>query len=79
MFDSDTIAQISYLPKFLVVQGAGIAGLEYAQIFAQMGAKVVVVETFDKVAAMLDSSLQDRTKMGTSAGWNHRPKIAPKE
>merc|ERR1719171_3494473 len=58
IFDSDTIWGISYVPKSLVVQGGGIVGLEYAQIFAKLGSKVVVVEFFDKIAAMLDTDLQ---------------------
>jgi len=58
VFDSDTIGGIKYLPKHMVVQGAGIIGLEYAMIFAKLGAKVTIVETFDKVVPFLDEDLQ---------------------
>ena len=40
VFDSDSLAEIDYIPKKMVIQGGGIIGLEYANIFAKMGAKV---------------------------------------
>ena len=39
VYDSDTLAEIDYIPKKMVVQGGGIIGLEYANIFAKMGTK----------------------------------------
>jgi NAD(P) transhydrogenase len=59
LFDSDTIGNIDYLPKRVVVQGAGIIGLEYAQIFRKMGSQVTIVEFADKAVQMLDVSLQE--------------------
>eukprot|EP00930_Biecheleria_cincta_P053224 TRINITY_DN3861_c0_g1_i1.p1 TRINITY_DN3861_c0_g1~~TRINITY_DN3861_c0_g1_i1.p1 ORF type:complete len:627 (+),score=112.76 TRINITY_DN3861_c0_g1_i1:125-2005(+) len=58
VFDSDTIGNLDYLPKKLVVQGGGIVGLEYAVMFAMLGAQVVVIEFFDKILQMLDVDLQ---------------------
>lgn len=58
VYDSDTLAEIDYIPKKMVVQGGGIIGLEYANIFAKMGTKVIVVEFMDKVLQMLDCDLQ---------------------
>lgn len=58
VYDSDTVAQIKRIPKSILVQGAGIVGLEYALIFAKLGSKVLVVEVWDKVVPMLDSTLQ---------------------
>jgi len=63
VFDSDTITMIDRLPEHMVVQGAGIIGLEYALIFKKLGSKsVVVVDIFDKVVPMLDVSLQEACK-----------------
>lgn len=58
VFDSDTIGHISYLPKFMVVQGAGIIGIEYAIIFAILGSKVIIVQHSDRVAHTLDADLR---------------------
>eukprot|EP00439_Symbiodinium_sp_Y106_P081953 s6_g21.t1 len=58
VYDSDTISQIDFMPKSMVVQGAGIIGLEYANMFAKQGARVVVVEFADKMLQMLDRELQ---------------------
>jgi len=63
VYDSDTIRNINYIPEKLVVQGAGIIGLEYALIFSKLGSKqVTVIEAFDKVVPMLDSALQEACK-----------------
>uniref|UniRef100_A0A7S2QP51 NAD(P)(+) transhydrogenase (Si-specific) n=1 Tax=Zooxanthella nutricula TaxID=1333877 RepID=A0A7S2QP51_9DINO len=63
VYDSDTVSMIDRIPERLVVQGAGIIGLEYALIFKKLGCKsVVVVDIFDQVVPMLDSSLQEACK-----------------
>lgn len=62
VFDSDTIWGLSRLPRKVVVQGAGIIGLEYAMIFAKFGAEVTVVEVADKVVPMMDVALQEACK-----------------
>mmetsp|Transcript_14929 Transcript_14929/g.43056 ORF Transcript_14929/g.43056 Transcript_14929/m.43056 type:complete len:662 (-) Transcript_14929:92-2077(-) len=63
VYDSDTIWAIDRIPKHLVVQGAGIIGLEYALIFKKLGAEsITIVEVFDKVVPMLDGALQDACK-----------------
>lgn len=62
VYDSDTIRTIDYIPENLVVQGAGIIGLEYALIFSKLGSKVTVIEAWDKVVPMLDGSLQAACK-----------------
>eukprot|EP00927_Polykrikos_kofoidii_P021661 TRINITY_DN20436_c0_g1_i1.p1 TRINITY_DN20436_c0_g1~~TRINITY_DN20436_c0_g1_i1.p1 ORF type:complete len:631 (+),score=92.12 TRINITY_DN20436_c0_g1_i1:136-2028(+) len=59
VYDSDTIQGIDRIPESMVVQGAGVIGLEYAAIFASLGTRnITVVEAFDKVVPMLDVSLQ---------------------
>jgi len=69
VFDSDSIWGISYIPETLVLQGAGIIGLEYGLIFSKLGSKVIIIETFGKMVGMLDSSLQEGcVKMMKDAG-----------
>eukprot|EP00434_Breviolum_minutum_P013983 symbB.v1.2.012331.t1/scaffold840.1/size211989/2 len=58
VFDSDTINQLDFIPKSMVVQGGGIIGLEYANMFAKLGAKVVVVEFMENILQMLDVDLK---------------------
>ncbi len=43
IFDSDSILNISTLPRSLAVVGAGVIGCEYASIFARMGSKVTLI------------------------------------
>lgn len=63
VFDSDTIATIDRVPHKLIVQGAGIIGLEYALIFKKLGCEsVVIVDVLDKVVPMLDVALQNACK-----------------
>mmetsp|Transcript_80984 Transcript_80984/g.153141 ORF Transcript_80984/g.153141 Transcript_80984/m.153141 type:complete len:623 (-) Transcript_80984:102-1970(-) len=57
-YDSDTINNITRIPERILVQGAGIIGLEYGLIFRKLGTEVIIVEAFDKVVPMLDVSLQ---------------------
>eukprot|EP00472_Partenskyella_glossopodia_P007824 CAMPEP_0197518894 /NCGR_PEP_ID=MMETSP1318-20131121/4156_1 /TAXON_ID=552666 /ORGANISM="Partenskyella glossopodia, Strain RCC365" /LENGTH=730 /DNA_ID=CAMNT_0043069579 /DNA_START=49 /DNA_END=2241 /DNA_ORIENTATION=- len=43
VFDSDTIKDLSYLPKKVAITGAGIIAIEYAKIFARLEADVTLV------------------------------------
>eukprot|EP00746_Dinoflagellata_sp_MGD_P156258 gnl/MRDRNA2_/MRDRNA2_85747_c0_seq3.p1 gnl/MRDRNA2_/MRDRNA2_85747_c0~~gnl/MRDRNA2_/MRDRNA2_85747_c0_seq3.p1 ORF type:complete len:618 (+),score=122.10 gnl/MRDRNA2_/MRDRNA2_85747_c0_seq3:101-1954(+) len=62
VFESDTIAQINYLPKSLVVQGAGIIGIEYALIFSLLGSKVTIIHRDQDFAPMVDKDLRAALK-----------------
>ncbi len=46
---SDTVWNLKAPPKRLVIVGAGAIGLEMAQIFADFGTKVIVLEARDRV------------------------------
>lgn len=61
VFDSDTISAIDYLPRRVVVQGGGSIGLEYALVFAKLGANVTVIEIMPQILSTLDSSLREAT------------------
>ena len=41
---SDSILQLSQLPRSMVVVGAGVIGIEYASMFAALGVQVTVVD-----------------------------------
>ena len=43
IFDSDSIAKLSFLPKTVVISGAGIIAIEYAKIFRKLGADVTML------------------------------------
>ncbi len=51
ILDSDGLLLLDRIPHSVVVVGAGVIGLEYASMFAALGAKVTVVE---KRARLLD-------------------------
>eukprot|EP00471_Norrisiella_sphaerica_P004546 CAMPEP_0184488024 /NCGR_PEP_ID=MMETSP0113_2-20130426/10481_1 /TAXON_ID=91329 /ORGANISM="Norrisiella sphaerica, Strain BC52" /LENGTH=607 /DNA_ID=CAMNT_0026870487 /DNA_START=528 /DNA_END=2351 /DNA_ORIENTATION=- len=43
VFDSDSIKDLAYLPNSVAITGAGIIAIEYAKIFAKLGAHVSLV------------------------------------
>eukprot|EP00590_Aulacoseira_subarctica_P005257 CAMPEP_0172415300 /NCGR_PEP_ID=MMETSP1064-20121228/1737_1 /TAXON_ID=202472 /ORGANISM="Aulacoseira subarctica , Strain CCAP 1002/5" /LENGTH=605 /DNA_ID=CAMNT_0013152237 /DNA_START=90 /DNA_END=1907 /DNA_ORIENTATION=+ len=43
IFDSDSINQLTYLPKSIVITGSGIIAVEYAKIFSNLGSVVTLV------------------------------------
>mmetsp|Transcript_28482 Transcript_28482/g.43060 ORF Transcript_28482/g.43060 Transcript_28482/m.43060 type:complete len:605 (-) Transcript_28482:2105-3919(-) len=43
IFDSDSINQISYLPKSIAITGSGIIAIEYAKIFRNLGSEVTLI------------------------------------
>jgi NAD(P) transhydrogenase len=44
VLDSDSILSLTYLPRSLVVLGAGVIASEYASIFANLGVEVTMVD-----------------------------------
>ena len=43
IFDSDSINQLSFLPKSIAITGSGIIAIEYAKIFQKLGAEVTMI------------------------------------
>jgi len=60
VFDSDSILSMAYLPKSLVVLGAGVIACEYATIFAALGVQVTMIDKGDRPLAFLDHEILDR-------------------
>ena len=67
--DSDTILDIDFVPRSIIIYGAGVIGCEYASIFGNLGVKVDLVNTRDRLLSFLDGCLlytspspRDRTR-----------------
>ena len=59
IFDSDTILDLSFTPQAITIYGAGVVGCEYASIFRNLGVKVNLVNTRDKLLEFLDDEIID--------------------
>jgi len=57
IFDSETILQLSRIPKRLAVVGGGVIGSEYACIFAAFGVQVTLIEEGERLLPFLDKDL----------------------
>lgn len=60
VFDSDSVLSMAYLPKSLVVLGAGVIASEYATIFAALGVEVTMIDRGERPLAFLDNEILDR-------------------
>lgn len=60
IFDSDTILEMSRIPKTMVVVGGGVIGTEYASIFTALGIKVTLVEPKGRILSFIDSEIAKR-------------------
>lgn len=59
IFDSDTILQMDLIPQSLVVVGGGVIGVEYASIFAALGAKVTLLDSRERLLPFLDAEISE--------------------
>ena len=57
--DSDSILLPGIPPRSVTIYGAGVIGCEYASIFANLGLKVNLVNTRDRLLAFLDDEITD--------------------
>lgn len=60
IFDSDSILSIIYLPRTLIVLGAGVIACEYASIFSALGVRVTIVDRGSRPLPFVDAELTDR-------------------
>ena len=56
---SDTILDMSQLPRSMVVVGAGVIGIEYASMFAALGVQVTVIDQRQRALEFLDGEIVD--------------------
>lgn len=54
---SDEALDLAEVPANVVIIGGGVIGIEFAYIFAQLGAKVTVVELMKQILPMVDEEL----------------------
>jgi NAD(P) transhydrogenase len=59
IFDSDTILKMNSIPQSLAVVGGGVIGVEYASIFAALGAKVTLLDSRDRLLPFLDAEISE--------------------
>jgi NAD(P) transhydrogenase len=59
VFDSDTLLDLSFTPQSITIYGAGIIGCEYASMLRNLGTKVNLVNTRDKLLEFLDDEIID--------------------
>jgi NAD(P) transhydrogenase len=57
--DSDTILHYGHHPFQVTIYGAGVIGCEYASIFINLGAKVTLVNTQDRLLSFLDDEIAE--------------------
>jgi NAD(P) transhydrogenase len=69
--DSDSILDLKFIPKAMVVVGGGVIGTEYASIFTALGIHVTLIEMQDRIVPFLDSEIRQRlTDQLTNLGLN---------
>ncbi|MCA9045303.1 MAG: Si-specific NAD(P)(+) transhydrogenase [Planctomycetaceae bacterium] len=59
IFDSDTILDLSWTPRSIAIYGAGVIGCEYASMFRNLGVKVNLINSRDKLLEFLDDEIID--------------------
>ena len=59
IFDSDTILNLRFTPKSVTVYGAGVVGCEYASMFRNLGCKLNLVNTRERLLEFLDDEISD--------------------
>lgn len=57
--DSDSILRYSQHPFSVTIYGAGVIGCEYASIFINLGAKVTLVNTHERLLSFLDEEIAE--------------------
>lgn len=57
--DSDSILQYPETPFAITIYGAGVIGCEYASIFLNLGCKVTLVNTQDRLLSFLDDEITE--------------------
>jgi len=57
--DSDTILALDNTPQTITIFGAGVIGCEYASIFRQLGVKVNLINSRDRLLSFLDDEIVD--------------------
>jgi NAD(P) transhydrogenase len=57
VYDSDSILMLDRVPRSLAILGGGVAGCEYASIFAALGVQVSIIDSKERLLPWLDAEL----------------------
>ncbi len=57
VYDSDSILLLDHVPRSLAILGGGVAGCEYASIFAALGVHVAIIDSKPRLLPWLDAEL----------------------
>jgi NAD(P) transhydrogenase len=57
VYDSDSILMLDRVPRSLAILGGGVAGCEYASIFAALGVNVSIIDSKERLLPWLDADL----------------------
>lgn len=60
---SDGVFALNEMPESVVIIGGGVIGVEFATVYAALGAKVTIVEALPRVLAMMDKEISQNLKM----------------
>jgi NAD(P) transhydrogenase len=59
IFDSDTVLDLAFTPQSITIYGAGIIGCEYASMFRNLGVKLNLINTRERLLEYLDDEISD--------------------
>ena len=59
VLDSDSVLDLNFTPNSITIYGAGVIGCEYASIFKNLGVKVNLINTRDRLLSFLDDEIID--------------------
>ena len=62
VYDSDSILQMTRIPKTMAIVGAGVIGTEYASLFAALGVQVTLIEPRERVLPFVDTEMIHRLR-----------------
>jgi len=57
VYDSDSILMLDRVPRSLAILGGGVAGCEYASLFAALGVHVSLIDSKERLLPWLDAEL----------------------
>ncbi|MCQ2547262.1 MAG: dihydrolipoyl dehydrogenase [Clostridia bacterium] len=60
---SDGVFALSKMPESLVIIGGGVIGVEFATVYANLGAKVTIVEALPRILQNMDKEISQNLKM----------------
>lgn len=59
VLDSDKVLELEETPDAITIYGAGVIGCEYASVFRNLGCKLDLINTRDKLLSFLDDEIID--------------------